>query len=102
MEEKTNIPIEQEGQMTIKKYKIDFQKLSDEHRKSLLTNPSQFIKEGFEKNSIRVKNIIDSNEPINKITASDESCMQDGSVSIPNHPVQPAMWHFWIINGEQQ
>ena len=48
MEEKTNIPIEQEGQMTIKKYKIDFQKLSDEQRKSLLTNPSQFIKEGFE------------------------------------------------------
>ena len=89
---------EQDGQMTLKKYKINFQRLSDEQKKSLLANPSQFIKEGFEKNSIRVDNIVDSNEPIKKIMDSEsETCKQAGMITIPNHPVTPAMWHFWVV-----
>jgi hypothetical protein len=97
MADNSNIPIEEDGQTILKKYKVDLQRLSDEQRKSLLTDPSQFIKEGFEKHGIRVKNITDSGEPVNHLT---DAKKQTTLILSSKHSTKPGMWHFFFVDEE--
>ena len=54
--------------ITMEKYKVNLQKLSEEQRRSLLAGNSLFIQKSFDKNNIVVNNVIESEKTHNKIT----------------------------------